>query len=139
MTKKTRADARIEEAREEEILPPCPKCMRLAMEGKIRNETVQPLPSTRAIMCPTDKKTDEPICRDCNAAWLVLRLSQAPTWEAARIAVANDRQEQLRLPGVLMGLVKAGIVLPSKPGDLERHHRWLDHYNWFRPEENNAT
>jgi hypothetical protein len=47
-------------------------------------------------------------------------------WVQARIAVANDRQEQLRLPGVKMGLVKKGIMQPSKEGDLKRHHKWLD-------------
>lgn len=30
-----------------------------------------------------------------------------------------------------MGLVKLGVVRPSKKGDLERHHKWLDENNWF--------
>ena len=50
---------------------------------------------------------------------------QGLTWEQARIAVANDRQEQLRLPGMPIGLVASGLVRPSMPGDMEKHHAWL--------------
>lgn len=124
-----------EQHNEEEILPPCPKCMKLAQMGKIRAEAVQPLPSTRPVQCPMDVETKEPICRDCNAAWTLMRISSMPTWEHARVATANDRQEQLRLPGAPMGLVQVGIMLPNKPGDLDRHHHWLDHYNWFDTED----
>jgi hypothetical protein len=50
---------------------------------------------------------------------------------AARIAVGNERQEQYRLPGVPMGLVAAGYVRPSAPGDFERQLRWLDEHHWW--------
>jgi len=131
-------EKRVKEQLEEEILPPCPKCMRLAQQGKIRNETVQPLQSTLVVQCPMDVETKEPICRECNAAWTLMRLSSVPTWEMARVAVANDFQERIRLPGTRLGLAMVGIVEPSKKGDMERHHRWLDHYNWFREEEDNG-
>lgn len=73
-----------------------------------------------------------PCCFDCGAADTVLRMiPSTPGFVAARIAVGNDRQEQYRLPGVPMGLVKQGLVKPSKPGDLEKHYKWLEKNNWF--------
>lgn len=44
----------------------------------------------------------------------------------ARIAVGNDRQEQLRMPGFPMGLVLYGIMRPSQPGDFETLLDWHD-------------
>jgi hypothetical protein len=52
-------------------------------------------------------------------------------FEMARIAVGNERQEQYRLPGVPMGLVKDGLVRASKVGDLKAQHAWLDRMRWF--------
>jgi hypothetical protein len=49
----------------------------------------------------------------------------------ARIAVGNDRQEQYRLPGAPMGLVKAGFVKASKKGDLQAQWDWMDRNDWF--------
>lgn len=48
----------------------------------------------------------------------------------ARIAVANDRQDQYRIPGVRMGLVLEGLPV-SYPGDMEDQHAWLDRMKWF--------
>jgi hypothetical protein len=50
------------------------------------------------------------------------------TWEMARVATANDRQEQIRLPGAPMGLVLANITLPNAAGDFERHIAWLEKF-----------
>lgn len=107
---------------------PCPCCLNLAREGKIRSETIQPLPE--GALAPLGL-SGQKICFDCAAAGTLLRLGLASTFEAARIAVGNDRQEQYRLPGVKMGLVKIGIVRPSKEGDLERHYAWLEENQYF--------
>jgi hypothetical protein len=78
-----------------------------------------------------------PCCYDCAAADTIIKLKYVPGWtkdprdygssfSMARIVVGNDRQEQLRLPGAPMGMVYHGVVRPSAPGDLEKHHRWMD-------------
>ena len=43
----------------------------------------------------------------------------------ARIAVANDRQESFRLPGVKMGLCYEGWVRASQPGEWQLHRAWM--------------
>lgn len=115
--------------RKDEPAPACPRCLALAREGRIRVETVQPLPE--GAMAPLARDRSGKCCFDCAATDGVLSFGLAPNFVAARIAVGNDRQEQLRLPGVVMGLVKAGFVRPSARGDLEKHHAWLDAHAWF--------
>lgn len=114
---------------------PCPRCLPLAQAGRIRMETVQRLPegATAPRAVPTkDVPYTGPCCLDCGAADTVLRLiPSTPGFVAARIAVGTDRQEQYRLPGAPMGLVKQGLVRPSKPGDLEKQHKWLGKNDWF--------
>lgn len=44
----------------------------------------------------------------------------------ARIAVANDRQESFRLPGVKMGLCYEGWVRASQPGEWQLHLAWME-------------
>ena len=109
---------------------PCPLCLALAKASKIRVEAVQRLPVKpfaplsryhKGVYC----------CHDCAVAEAVRSMD----FEAARVCVANDRQEQYRLPGAPMGLVRQGIMRPSAPGDLEAQHRWLDAKNWFDLEE----
>ncbi len=86
---------------------------------------------------PPDHPDHGPCCFDCAAAdtlvkaGMILRrpldlrdLDQA--FLMARIAVGNDRQEQLRLPGIPMGLVFTGLVRPCSEGDLQKHHDWMD-------------
>jgi len=108
--------------------PPCPRCLALALDGTIRLEMVQPVPDGAwAPLGPNRIKC----CYDCASADTLMRLKYGgcPTWEAARIAVGNDRQEQYRLPGAPMGLVQVGLVRPSEPGDLEKQQAWLDRLN----------
>lgn len=117
-------------------MKPCPRCLPLAQEGDIRWEMVQPLPS--GAYAPLAKVPGgKPCCWDCAAADTLLRLRRAPNFLAARIAVGNDRQEQYRLPGAPMGLVQEGVVRASAPGDLERHHAWLE--RCFGPEWGRVT
>lgn len=114
---------------------PCPRCLPLALAGRLRMETVQRLPegafAPRAV--PTDETPYKgPCCLDCGAADTLLRVTPStPGFVAARIAVGADRQEQYRLPGVPMGLVQQGLVRPSKVGDLEKQHTWLKKNKWF--------
>lgn len=108
----------------------CPVCRDLAVDGKIRPETVQRMPSGAfAKMSRYTRRLK--ICDDCAAAEMMFGAGLVPTFEHARIAVANDRQEQYRLPGVRMGLVLAGYTQPSKPGDLDDQIAWLDRNGWF--------
>lgn len=113
-------------------LPPCPRCLALALAGEIRMETVQPLPE--GALAPLASDGSGKCCPDCAAADTLLRMKAAPGFTAARVSVGNDRQEALRLPMVPLGLVRAGIMRPSKSGDLEIHWAWLNAHEWFEPE-----
>jgi hypothetical protein len=107
----------------------CPRCLRLARQGKIRTEMVQRLPD--GAWAPLALDGSGRCCYDCQAADTLVRMAGAPNFEAARICTGNDRQEHLRLPGVRMGLVRAGLLRPNKPGDFEAHLKWLDQNRWF--------
>lgn len=102
---------------------PCPRCKPLVDEGSLRVEALQPPP--KGAWAPLDAIDNEPCCFDCASADALMRF-QKLDFLPARIAVANDRQEQLRLPGAQIGLVQMGLVRPSAEGDLERHLKWLD-------------
>lgn len=101
---------------------PCPMCSALVgVEDHISILTVLPVPlPPRA---PMGRKTGKPVCVDCATAEGLMSFVPALTFEMARIAVGNDRQELLRLPGVRMGLP---MVRLSCEGDLARLHRWQD-------------
>ena len=102
---------------------PCPLCLSFAKDGFLRLETVQPLPDTSAP--PLDFDGD-PCCHDCASAYTLIKLHVVhDDFLSARICVGNCRQEQLRLPGARLGLVAEGLMRPSLPGDLEKHHDWL--------------
>lgn len=94
----------------------CPSCK--AMNRAIRRETLMPVPAGAfAPLSRTLKNTK--ICFDCAAAESL----KVGTFEMARIATGNDRQEKLRLPGLRMGIP---TVRPAQEGDLERLQAWHD-------------
>lgn len=108
---------------------PCSRCLKLAKAGKIRIETVQPLPE--GAFAPLARDGSGKCCRDCASADGLMARMKVLDFLMARIAVGNDRQEQYRLPGMNMGLVMAGFVAPSEPGDLEAQYAWLGENDWF--------
>jgi hypothetical protein len=108
---------------------PCARCRALARAGSLRPEMVQRVPAPP--FAPLARDGSGKCCRDCGAADALTGLSPSLDFAMARVAVGNDRQEQYRLPGAPIGLVKVGIMAPSAPGDLERHHAWLDRHGWF--------
>jgi hypothetical protein len=101
---------------------PCVRCIRLSFSGGMRGEAIQPVPQTAP---PRSREDNAPCCRDCALADSLVAMRYVPTFEMARTVVANDRQEQLRLPGAPIGLVQMGLMLPNQSGDLDRHHKWL--------------
>lgn len=125
---------------------PCPRCLLAFADGHIRRECVQPLPPDG--IAPLAVDGSGPCCHDCQAADNLLKMfhrgamppgrwswamrdvpiGQGMTWGMARTCVGNDRQSQYRLPGIPMGLCHPSIALmqPSRAGDLDRHHAWLD-------------
>ena len=111
---------------------PCVRCLKLAIGGHIRAETVMPLPEGAFAPRGHDKSR---CCFDCQSADNLARVIGV-TFEARRIAVGNDRQECLRLPGGVeiadaMGLIKAGYVRNwPNAEDFESHHAWLDEHVW---------
>jgi hypothetical protein len=135
--------------------PACPRCFSLAFAGKIRAETVMPIPSPAPPIAiehlpENASPKGSPICFDCQAAENLAKLGVCGAWiatepggpkhpprvdmpfSARRIAVGNERQEQLRLPPELrphFGLVKAGLVRQTAGEHmvaLEYHHDWLE-------------
>lgn len=74
-------------------------------------------------------------CFDCASADAVRRHTSGMNFEMARIAVANDRQDQYRIPGAPMGLVRMGLVRPSEPDDFEEQRNWMDRHPELFAEE----
>lgn len=108
---------------------PCPRCLHQAMQGKLRSEAVLPLPAAAP---PRSRPGNKPCCHDCALADTLVGMTGMMTWDMARTVVANDRQEQLRLPGAPMGLVQSGMMRPCEEGDLDAHHKWLENHGLMR-------
>jgi len=106
---------------------PCPRCLPLAYQGRMNLEGLGRLPDVPDGVGPTARDGSGPCCQDCATADALLRaVPQVPGFAAARCAVANDRGEQYRLPGVPKGLVQVGIMAPSREGDFEEQLAWLE-------------
>lgn len=110
------------------VADPCPRCLELKMQGHLRTEMVQPLPEGAAAPLGLDRRK---CCYDCASADTLIKMKYVPTFDMARIAVGNERQEQYRLPGIPMGLVGERLVRPSQPGDFEKQHEWLEAHEYF--------
>lgn len=108
---------------------PCPRCLGASMRGAMRHEAIMPVPAQAP---PRSRVDNQPCCLDCALADTLVHLRHVPTWAMARTVVANDRQEQLRLPGAPMGLVYMGYMRPCEDGDLDRHHEWLTAHGLLR-------
>jgi len=96
----------------------CPSCEESAVF--LRRETLLPLPEGARAPLSKRPKVGH-VCFDCASAEDLMRLGL--DWYMARIAVANDRREKLRLPGARYGLPTTKV---SQPGDLDRLHEWQD-------------
>lgn len=110
---------------------PCPFCVEFMDLGTLRPEAVQRMPA--GAMAPLNMDGRK-WCFDCNAAHTVCKVTGL-AWDHARVAVANDRQEQYRMPGIPMGLVQAKLMKPSAPGDLEAQIAWLESIGFMSKDE----
>ena len=99
----------------------CPSC--LAVADTIRRETLMPIPKSPRAPLSAIKSVGS-ICFDCAAAEGLSRKGSPTDFHMARIAVGNDRQGKLRLPGV--SVLGIPTVRASFRGDLERLHDWQD-------------
>lgn len=136
----------------------CPRCFSLAFHGKIRAETVMPIPETPPLAIEDlgeHSPPGSPICHDCQAAENLAKVGVLASWVATepggpkrpcqpsgmdfasrRIVVGNERQEQLRLPAGLrphFGLVKQGYVMQTQdpPGATEGLTALTAHHEWL--------
>lgn len=109
---------------------PCTSCMALMgpEHDQLRVEMVLPVPEgARAPMSRTQKVRGKPmyVCYDCAAAEALMSLmglrGEGFTFAMARVAVGNDRQEMLRLPGTVLG---TRVARPSMREDLDTLHDW---------------
>ncbi len=110
-----------------EVPLPCPRCLQLARDRKIRSETIMPLKG--GAMDPLARDGSGKCCQDCGSADALLHL--CPGFVAARIAVGNDRQGSLRLPGAPLGLIQTHHMQATAVRDdgvlpVIAHHAWLD-------------
>ena len=104
---------------------PCPRCLPMAWEGTIRIEALQPLPE--GAMAPHAQDGSGPCCQHCGAADALTR-GTILNFEQARVAVANDFQEKIRLPPKMRDVMGLGprVRVSKEPDALAQHHRWLD-------------
>ena len=78
---------------------PCPVCLELAEQGQIQAEAVMPLPQFPATL----KRDGRKCCRDCVATETTMRCcGNHPMFVPARLTVANERIEGLRMPHGMM-------------------------------------
>lgn len=108
---------------------PCPICLPLAVRGVIRAEMVQRLPVKG--FAPLSKRTRTSCCFDCAKAEGLMSSYPGLDFTMLRIAVGNERQDNLRLPGYPSPL---GII-PNVKGDFDDHLKWLDRHSWFGTKE----
>lgn len=101
----------------------CPHCLELYAKGKMRREAIQPLRGSVFDSLANDRR---PQCQDCATAGTLAKLSGAMNQAMARTAVANFRQESMRMPNVCMDLAIIYGARVSETGELHLHHRWLD-------------
>lgn len=102
---------------------PCPQCLDDLAAGILPHpEAVQRLPKDALAPLGLDGRK---VCFDCQSTDVVMRHNGCMTWEMARIAVANDRADRFRLPGVPMGLAYYGLTRLNAPGDFDDHYAWL--------------
>lgn len=102
---------------------PCPVCLTLLSARYIEREMVMPVPKfgPRSL-------SGHSVCFDCESAEGLLRFGVVPEFTMARLAVGNERCEQLRLPegaACVMGLAARGLVKISDNSQLVPHHEWL--------------
>jgi hypothetical protein len=134
---------------------PCPRCLSMAMNDALRLECVMPLFSGADAPlavdgsgpCCIDCGAADTVVKVLNVdrsvrarhmtRWRMHpRLRHDPAmlkgadrginFGMARVAVGNDRQESMRLPGVKMGLAYEGWVRVSQPGEWQAHVAWMD-------------
>lgn len=140
---KPRRDARrkpkpARDARTGRPLPPCERCLKLALDERIHEQAVMPIPPGAEAALARDGSGR--CCRDCESADTLVALGILPEFVMARVATANERMEQLRLPELArphFGLAQRKLLkLSEGPDALERHLRWLDQVlpGWFTDE-----
>lgn len=104
---------------------PCPVCLELARAGVIQAGAVMPLPKFPALLRQDGRRC----CRDCQATETTMAAGfQHPKFGSARLTIANERVEGLRMPLGMMehfGLCLDGWIRPSSIDDLDLHIRWL--------------
>jgi hypothetical protein len=102
----------------------CPTCVKLAFEDVIDRESIMPL-----LLFPARSiYSGERICPDCQAAENLVKAGILPEFDMARISVATERLEHLRLPFGMsehMGMTKSRLMKPCSIDDLKRHQDWL--------------
>lgn len=108
---------------------PCEVCRELAEQDVIQREAVMPLPSFPARM----KSDSRQCCRDCQATETTQRAcGNHPSFGPARLTVANERIEGLRMPLGMMehfGMCKMGFIEPCSLDDLTDNQAWLDKHS----------
>lgn len=105
---------------------PCPICKKLVQHGEIPLEGLMPLPKFPG----RNRITGEQCCRDCQATEATMAMGfQHPDFGPARLTIANERIEGLRMPLGMMesfGLCKFKLIRPASIEDLKRHQTWLE-------------
>lgn len=102
----------------------CPTCVKLAFEDVIDREAIMPLPLFSAISIYSRER----VCPDCQAGENLVKAGILPEFDMARVAVAAERLEHLRLPVGMsehMGMTKSRLMKPCSIEDLKQHQDWL--------------
>lgn len=106
---------------------PCESCMHFYDngDGQLRREAIRPLFTDRVLNPLSKNPSIGYICHDCSYAE-DLSQRMGITVEMARVAVANDRQEKMRIPSLSHDMGLPGIR--TSEGELEAIWEWLDEH-----------
>lgn len=105
---------------------PCPLCMELYEDRRIRQETVQPVKRGAFSGSVSRRFRGLKICRLCAAAEGLADRGLGMTFEMARIAVGNEFQEAIRMPRGMSKTYGLRVCGDLSVENLEAHLAWVE-------------
>lgn len=100
---------------------PCPQCLELYDAESLRGDAVQPMPERPAL----SRRSKRRICSHCGLAEGLADRMGILTDAMARVAVANEFQEALRMPKGFSAVTGLRLFPNVSADDLESYYEWL--------------
>jgi hypothetical protein len=115
--------------------PCCPDCQAADTVHQRYNREPEPRNFDEFVGAANTTFRPVPYTQHCEEEMRGPNRSTSMTWPMCRVAVGNDRRDQLRAPGLPMGLVFLGLMPASRAGDIDLHRDWLEKHGLLPMEE----